>query len=118
MHYYPINDPEERASIFDADREAANPGADQTMPARMQRISQPADMMRKVQHRATFGDSDAAVFCARFNADDRYLATGYGDGLTRIYNLATGKLSYTLQSFDTEESQLPVTALAWRPITQ
>lgn len=52
--------------------------------------------MRKVSHQATFGDSDAAVFCAQFSADDRYLATGYGDGLTRIYNLATGKLSYSL----------------------
>ena len=57
-------------------------------------------------HRATFGDSDAAVFCARFSHDDRYLATGYGDGLTRIYNLATGKLSYTLQSFDSDEATL------------
>lgn len=66
-------------------------------------------------HRATFGDSDAAVFCARFSHDDRYLATGYGDGLTRIYNLATGKLSYTLQSFDSDEATLPVTAVAWRP---
>lgn len=104
MHYYPQHDPEERASIFDADRESKNPEADQTLPARMQRISQPAGMLRKVQHRATFGDSDAAVFCARFSADDRYLATGFGDGLTRIYNMATGKLSYSLQSFDTEES--------------
>lgn len=67
-------------------------------------------------HRATFGDSDAAVFCARFSADDRYLATGYGDGLTRIYNLASGKLSYTLQSFDSDDAQLPVTAVAWRPV--
>ena len=66
---------------------------------------------------ATFGDSDAAVFCTKFSDDDRYLATGYGDGLTRIYNLATGKLSYTLQSFDSEDSQLPVTSLQWRPIT-
>lgn len=73
--------------------------------------------MRKITHKATFGDSDAAVFCARFSADDRYLATGYGDGLTRIYNLATGKLSYSLQSFESEESQLPVTCIQWRPQT-
>jgi len=57
------------------------------------------------------------VFCSKFSDDDRYLATGYGDGLTRIYNLATGKLSYTLQTFETEETSLPVTALAWRPVT-
>jgi len=74
-------------------------------------------MMRKVLHRATFGDSDAAVFCSKFSHDDRYLATGYGDGLTRIYNLATGKLSFTLQSFDSEEGQMPVTCLQWRPVS-
>ncbi len=73
--------------------------------------------MRKVVHKATFGDSDAAVFCSKFSHDDRYLATGYGDGLTRIYNLATGKLSYTLQSFDSEDGQLPVTCLQWRPVS-
>ena len=73
--------------------------------------------MRKVVHRATFGDSEAAVFATKFSADDRYLATGFGDGLCRIYNMATGKLSYTLQSFDTEDSAMPVTAVAWRPVT-
>ena len=117
MHYYPPNDPLERASIFDAARERGNTAADQRHPARQQAISQPVGVMRKVVHKATFGDSDAAVFCGKFSADDRYLATGYGDGLTRIYNLATGKLSYTLQSFDSEESQLPVTCLQWRPTT-
>ena len=73
--------------------------------------------MRKVAHKATYGDSDAAVFCTKFSHDDRYLATGYGDGLTRIYNLNTGKLSYTLQQFDSQESELPITAVAWRPVT-
>ena len=104
MHYYPNQDPLERASIFDANREANNPGANQINPARQQTINQPLGIMRKVSHMATFGDSDAAVFCAKFSDDDRYLATGYGDGLTRIYNLASGKLSYTLQSWDTEDS--------------
>ena len=103
MHYYPRNEPTERASIFDADRDAASvdPQA-RGVPARQQQINQPVGVMRKVMHQATFGDSDAAVFATRFSADDRYLATGYGDGLTRIYNLHTGKLSYTLQSFEEE----------------
>ena len=61
------------------------------------KISRPAGILRKVVHMATFGDSDAAAFTLKFSQDDRYLATGYGDGLTRIYNLATGKLAYSLQ---------------------
>ena len=117
MYYYPPNDNPERSSIFDAARERGNTAASQVPPGRQQQINQPIGMMRKVVHKATFGDSDAAVFCGKFSADDRYLATGYGDGLTRIYNLATGKLSYTLQSFNSEEDQLPVTCLQWRPTT-
>ena len=85
--------------------------------AREQVINQPAGIMRKVVHQATFGDSKAAVFCSRFSMDDKYLACGYGDGMTRIYNMNSGKLSYTLQSFDSDDSQLPVTAMAWRPNT-
>ena len=53
----------------------------------------------------------------KYSHDDRYLATGYGDGLTRIYNLATGKLSYTLQHFEGDDATMPVTALTWRPVT-
>ena len=33
-----------------------------------QKISQPRETMRTVQHLMTFGDSDAAVFCAKFDA--------------------------------------------------
>lgn len=45
----------------------------------------------------TIGDGDSQAFCMKFDADDKYLATGYGDGMVRIYNTDTGKLSYTLQ---------------------
>ena len=118
MHYYPETHQAERGSIFDANRESENPSQMGNLPTNLQqKISQPADVMRKVQHIATFGDGDSAVFAQRFSPDDRYLATGYGDGLTRIYNLATGKLSYTLQQFDSDESSMPVTAVAWRPVT-
>jgi hypothetical protein len=36
----------------------------------------------------------------KFDEEDRYLACGYGDGMTRIYNTETGKLSYTLIDMD------------------
>lgn len=72
--------------------------------------------MRKVVHKVTFGDSDAAVFCCRFNQDDKYLACGYGDGVARIYNIDTGKLAFTLMGSGGLE-EMPVSAIAWRPQT-
>jgi WD40 repeat protein len=53
----------------------------------------------------------------KFSDNDQYLASGYGDGMTRIYNTATGKLSYSLQNFNTGDD-MPVTCLAWRPTSQ
>jgi WD40 repeat protein len=44
----------------------------------------------------TLGDSSTEVFCTKFDPEDRYIAAGYGDGCVRIYNLETGKLSFTL----------------------
>jgi hypothetical protein len=46
----------------------------------------------------------------KFDEDDTYLACAYGDGMTRIYNSLTGKLSYSLQSMDGRDT-LPVTCL-------
>ena len=51
---------------------------------------------RKIAHKMTLGDSSYEVFCAQFDPEDRYIALGYGDGAVRIYNMETGKLSYTL----------------------
>ena len=48
----------------------------------------------------TIGDGDTQVFAMKFDEEDRYLACGYGDGMTRIYNTETGKLSYTLIDMD------------------
>jgi WD40 repeat protein len=62
----------------------------------------------------TFGDSDAAVFCAKFDSQDKYLAAGYGDGLTRIYNVETQRLAFTLIGMGGNE-EMPVSDLAWRP---
>jgi len=42
----------------------------------------------------TLGDSQSEVFCAKYDPEDRYIACGYGDGVARIYNLETGKLSF------------------------
>lgn len=42
--------------------------------------------MRKITPKMTLGDGDTQVFCLRFSDNDQYLATGYGDGMTRIYN--------------------------------
>jgi len=86
------------------------------VPLQKQKISQPQGVLRKVQHRMTFGDSDQAVFCAKFDPQDKYLACGYGDGLTRIYNLETGKLSFTLMGMGGND-EMPVADLAWRPQT-
>jgi len=70
--------------------------------------------MRKVTHKMTVGDGDSEVFCMKFDSEGTYLACGYGDGMTRIYNNETGKLSYTLHSYS-QDDVLPVTALLWRP---
>lgn len=56
-------------------------------PVANQKIYQPRDVLRKVKHLMTIGDSDASVFSCKFDASDKYLAAGYGDGITRIYNV-------------------------------
>jgi hypothetical protein len=58
----------------------------------------------------TIGDGDILVFAIKFDEDDIYLACAYGDGMTRIYNSLTGKLSYSLQRMDGRDN-LPVTCL-------
>lgn len=93
MHYYPPNEvrPELNKAIFDY---KTNP-EDLTEIAKQQ-IRQPVGILRKVQHNATYGDTMYSVMCTRFSQDDKYMAAGYGDGVTRIYNLTSGKLSFTL----------------------
>lgn len=44
----------------------------------------------------TVGESNAEVFCAKFDPEDKYLACGYGDGVIRIFNMETGKMSFSL----------------------
>lgn len=66
-----------------------------------QRISQPYSGLRKITPKMTIGDGESQVFSMRFDDEDKYLACGYGDGMTRIYNTDTGKLSYTLSDMET-----------------
>jgi COMPASS component SWD3 len=69
-------------------------------------------------HKMTLGDSSSEVFCAKFDPEERYIAAGYGDGVVRIYNLETGKLSFNLSSalhLAGSDDSMPVTALKWRP---
>jgi COMPASS component SWD3 len=69
-------------------------------------------------HKMTLGDSSSEVFCAKFDPEERYIAAGYGDGVVRIYNLETGKLSFNLSSalyLAGADDTMPVTAIKWRP---
>ena len=56
------------------------------------------------------------MFCMKFDPEDRYLAAGYGDGMVRIYNNETGKLSYTLSTLSTDDD-MPITGVLWRPVS-
>lgn len=66
----------------------------------------------------TLGDSTSEIFCAKYDFDDKYIACGYGDGVTRIYNLDTGKLAFSLSgslALHGAQDEMPVTAVKWRP---
>ena len=71
-----------------------------------------------MQHKMTVGDSSSEVFCAKFDPEDRYIAAGYGDGATRVFNLETGKLAFNLCGNSVVSNfmeEMPVTGLRWRP---
>jgi hypothetical protein len=67
------------------DKYLANKGS--KVPLVNSKISQPKGILRQVKHMMTIGDSDTSVFCCKFDEHDKYLAAGYGDGITRIYNV-------------------------------
>ena len=50
----------------------------------------------KITHKYTLGDITSPTFCVRFDWNDKYIAAGKGDGRIEIYNVFTGKYSYTL----------------------
>lgn len=66
----------------------------------------------------TVGESQSEVFCAKFDPEDRYVACGYGDGVIRIFNLETGKMSFNLSggvNLPGSMDEMPITGLCWRP---
>jgi WD40 repeat protein len=50
----------------------------------------------KITEKYVLGDCNSATFCVRFDWNDKYIAAGKGDGSIHIYNVFTGKCSYTL----------------------
>lgn len=87
-------------------------------PLKQHKIMNQKGGQRRFMHRMTLGDSDSEVFACRFDPTDKYLACGYGDGAIRIYNMKTGKCSFTLCSFVDSHGRsddMPVTSLRWRP---
>jgi COMPASS component SWD3 len=63
----------------------------------------------------TVSDNSSEVFCVRFSPDGKFLSAGCGDGAIRIFNVATGRLAYNLQSGSS--MALPCTSLRFRPPT-
>ena len=82
------------------------------------RVNQPEGQQNALVFHSAFGDTDSGMHCVKFAHDDNFLACGYGDGAVRIYNLERGRLVYTLQQMSaTEDENMPVTAMQWRPET-
>ena len=66
----------------------------------------------------TVGSGASEVFCAKFDPEEKYVACGYGDGIIRIYNLETGKLSFSFGEgphIHGIMDEMPITGLRWRP---
>lgn len=58
-------------------------------------------VQRRVQKVSQFGEfeqeSAKEVYYQAFGPNDNYLASGYGDGGIRIYNIQTGKKAFHMQ---------------------
>jgi WD40 repeat protein len=63
----------------------------------------------KVTHKYTLGDTSKQTFCVRFDPNDKYIAAGQGDGSIKIFNVFTGKQSYTLNP--NQEEGMPITQI-------
>ena len=60
------------------------------------RVAHAKNSQLKITHKYTLGDINSPTFCVRFEWNDKYIAAGKGDGTIQIYNVFTGKCSYTL----------------------
>lgn len=65
----------------------------------------------KVKHKYTLGDTTKQTFCVRFDPNDKYIAAGQGDGSIKIFNVFTGKQSYTLNA--NMEEPMPITQIRY-----
>lgn len=65
----------------------------------------------KITHKFTLGDTSKQTFCVRFDPNDKYIAAGQGDGTIKIFNLLTGKQSYTLNS--NMDEPMPITQIRY-----
>jgi WD40 repeat protein len=63
----------------------------------------------KVTEKYKLGDVSVPTFCVRFDYHDKYIAAGQGDGAIRIYNVFTGKCSFTLN--DQMPEPMPTTSI-------
>lgn len=45
----------------------------------------------KITHKYTLGDTSTQTYCLKFDPNDKYIATGCGDGSIKIFNTFTGK---------------------------
>jgi len=62
----------------------------------------------------TITENTGEVFAVRFSPDGRFLATGSSDGSIRVFNIATGRLSYNLQGGS--QAAMPTMCIRWRPV--
>jgi len=77
-------------------------------------------VQRRFVHRVTLGDSKSEVFACKYDPTDKYIAAGFGDGAVRVYNLESGKCSFTLCNGVDQyggSDDMPVCAVRWRPQT-
>jgi len=70
----------------------------------------------KVSKTWLLGQSNTKVLSVHFEPEDKYLAAACESGHVQIYNLSTGKLSYTIASTNTAQKQ-PFSCVRWRPKT-
>lgn len=68
-----------------------------------------------MSHRWTLGEEGSEVFSCKYDPEDRYLACGYGDGIIRIYNMETRKISFNLATHAVMHDERPITGIKWRP---
>ena len=65
-------------------------------PIKTQRIMNKKGGQRRFMHKMTLGESKSEVFACKYDPTDKYLAAGFGDGAVRVYNVDSGKCSFTL----------------------